>query len=124
MPVLLQALVEDPPVHPVDVLREIIDLGQLPLQPAYEAGDPQEGFTSSETDDSLDATELDQDLLAEGSSQLQNVEQAMDASQPIQPARGNATEAAGWTDDSFTDAAIDDSDFDAGFDIVEQNQYL
>ena len=111
-------------MHPVDVLREIIDLGQLPLQPAYEAGDPQEGFTSSETDDSLDATELDQDLLAEGSSQLQNVEQAMDASQPIQPARGNATEAAGWTDDSFTDAAIDDSDFDAGFDIVEQNQYL
>ena len=119
----MQALVEDPPVHPVDVLREIIDLGQLPLQPAYEAGDPQEGFTS-ETDDSLDATELDQDLLAEGSSQIQNVEQAMDASQPTHPAQGIAPEAAGWTDDSFTDTAIDDSDFDAGFDVVEQNQYL
>ena len=27
---VLQALVEDPPVHPNDVLREIVDLAQLP----------------------------------------------------------------------------------------------
>ena len=28
---MLQALLEDPPVHPNDVLREIIDLAQLPV---------------------------------------------------------------------------------------------
>ena len=34
---VLQALVEDPPVHPNDVLREIVDLAQLPtMQDEFE----------------------------------------------------------------------------------------
>ena len=120
MLVLSQALVEDPPVHPEDVLREIVDLGQLPLQPPYEGGEPQEGFDSSESEDSLDGTGLDEDIPVESSTEVQDDDQLAVATSPLQSGQADAGNAAGWTDDSFTDAALDDSDFDAGFDPIEQ----
>lgn len=119
MLVLWQALVEDPPVHPEDVLREIVDLGQLPLQPPYEGGELQEVFDSSESEDSLDGTGLDEDISVENSTEVQDDEQLAVASLQ-QSGQADAGNAAGWTDDSFTDAALDDSDFDAGFDPIEQ----
>lgn len=122
---MCQALVEDPPVHPADVLREIVDLGQLPLQPVgYEDTnfEPQESLDPSDVEDAIDATELDEDIDVEGQQQVD--EQVQTPSQQLQAASGSGEGGAGWTDDSFTDSAIDESDFDAGFDVVEQNQYL
>ena len=120
MLVFWQALVEDPPVHPEDVLREIVDLGQLPLQPSYEGGDPQEGFDTFESEDSLDGTGLDEDIPVESSTEVQDDESLAIFPQQATSAQSAAGNATGWTDDSFTDAALDDSDFDAGFDPVEQ----
>ena len=115
---VLQALVEQPPVHPNDVLREIVELAQLPTSEAvYEDDEAQfDNQAGLEEDADLVDVELEGGPEADTSYGQQNF-------QPTQE-RGQADMAgggAGWSDDSFTDAALDDEAFEAsGFDVVDQ----
>lgn len=111
---VLQALVEQPPVHPNDVLREIVELAQLPTPEApYADDDAQLGnHTALEEDPDLIDTELnvspEADIYGEQNFQG-NVQPDMS---------GNAGGA--WSDDNFTDAALEDETFDtSGFDVVD-----
>ena len=110
----MQALVEQPPVHPNDVLREIVELAQLPMSQIPYEDDPQFG---SQLDGAEDADLLGSERVGDNdldpSDEQQGPEPSAQASQP-QP-------GAAWSDNSFTDAALDDDTFDtSGFDVVEQ----
>ncbi|DBA99100.1 TPA: hypothetical protein ACH3X1_014234 [Trebouxia sp. C0004] len=122
---LQQALVEQPPVHPNDVLREVVDLAQLPISQDTFDEDPQLQYDSQ-----IDRDE-DEELLDPGLD-LQADDAQPDTSygqQTFQPAQefdnsGQAQNSggAGWTDDSFTDAALDDDTFDpSGFTVVQKS---
>lgn len=111
-------------MHPADVLREIVDLGQLPLQPAYTAQEPQQESLDPELDEQ-NASGLDGDMLPyDESVEGQDGEQSMPSSSQFQSGQEQTQSMGdnnrGWSDGSFTDAALDDNDFDAGFDVVQQ----
>jgi len=123
----LQALVEQPPVHPNDVLREVVDLAQLPISQDTFDEDPQLQYDSQ-----LDREE-DEELLDPGlglqaddaqpdtSYKQQTFQPAQEFDESRQAQNGGGT-GAGWTDDSFTDAALDGDTFDpSGFNVVEQS---
>lgn len=126
---LQQALVEQPPVHPNDVLREVVDLAQLPISQDTFDEDPQ-----LQDDNQLDREE-DEELLEPGiglqadpDDAQPNLSYGQQTFQPVQEldestqAQNGGGTGAGWTDDSFTDAALDDDTFDAsGFNVVEQS---
>lgn len=123
----MQALVEQPPVHPNDVLREIIDLAQLPVSQQPFDDDPQLQFDSQldqeEEEEELLEPEFDQQA---GGAPLnmpygqQDFQPAQGFGEPGQGPNGGGGDA-GWTDDSFTDAALDGESFGpSGFDVVEQ----
>ena len=110
---VVQALVEQPPVHPNDVLREIVELAQLPMSEApYEDEDAQlENQAPVEEDPDL--VELDGSSEAEAYGEQRFQESA----QPELVGSGGGA----WSDDSFTDAALEDDAFDtSGFDVVDQ----
>ena len=123
----LQALVEQPPVHPNDVLREVVDLAQLPISQDTFDEDPQTQYDSQ-----LDHEE-DEELLDPGSGlpaddaqpntsyEQQTFQPAQEFDESTQAQNGGGT-GTGWTDDSFTDTALDDDTFDAsGFNVVERS---
>ena len=101
--ILLQALVEEPPVHPFDVLQEVLALAkleQVALEEPQEFYDEQDPYQSGADGDDLDA----------------DASYGQPSFQPTQFGGG-----AEWEDDSFTDAALDDEKFDtSGFDVVQQ----
>ena len=115
---VLQALVEQPPVHPNDVLREIVELAQLPTSEAvYEDEEAQfDDQAGLEEDADLVDVELEGGPEADMSYGQQNFQPPQERSQADMAGGG-----AGWSDDSFTDAALDDEAFEAsGFDVVDQ----
>lgn len=118
-PVVLQALVEQPPVHPNDVLREIVELAQLPTSEAVYEDDEAQFDNQAGLEEDADLVDVE---LEEGSPEA-DVSYGQQDFQPTQE-RGQADMAgggAGWSDDSFTDAALDDEAFEAsGFDVVDQ----
>ena len=124
----MQALVEQPPVHPNDVLREIIDLAQLPVSQQPFDDDPQLQFDSQLDQEEEDEEPLDRELDLQGGGAPLNMSYGQQDFQPAQGfgesgqgQNGGGTDA-GWTDDSFTDAALDDESFGpSGFDVVEQS---
>ena len=112
-----QALVEQPPVHPNDVLREIVELAQLPMSQEQYEEDPQ-------FDSQLGAEE-DADLLeSETDGDEADMSYGQQSFAPSQPKGAPVSDAGGaaWSDDSFTDAALDDKAFDtSGFDVVQES---
>lgn len=117
--VALQALVEQPPVHPNDVLREIVELAQLPSSEAlYEDDEAQfDDQAGLEEDADLADVELDGSPEADMSYGQQNFPPTQESGQSDMGGGGSA-----WSDDSFTDAALDDEAFEAsGFDVVDQS---
>ncbi|KAL3156643.1 hypothetical protein ABBQ38_000926 [Trebouxia sp. C0009 RCD-2024] len=110
---LQQALVEQPPVHPNDVLREIVELAQLPMSEAPYEDDFAQLENQAAVDEDPDLVDLDGTSEAEtyGGQSFQ---------QGGRPEMGGSGGAA-WSDDSFTDAALEDDAFDtSGFDVVDQ----
>lgn len=110
---VLQALVEQPPVHPNDVLREIVELAQLPMSEAPYEDDFAQLENQAAVDEDPDLVDLDGTSEAEtyGGQSFQ---------QGGRPEMGGSGGAA-WSDDSFTDAALEDDAFDtSGFDVVDQ----
>ena len=123
----LQALVEQPPVHPNDVLREVVDLAQLPISQDTFDEDPQLQY-DSQLDHEEDEELLDPGLGLQADDAQPNTSYGQQTFQPAQEieesrqAQNGGGSGAGWTDDSFTDAALDDDTFDpSGFNVVEQS---
>lgn len=117
--VTVQALVEQPPVHPNDVLREIVELAQLPTSEiSYEDDEvPFDNQAGLEEDADLADVELDGSPEADMSYGQQNLQPTQESGQRDRGGSGSA-----WSDDSFTDAALDDETFEAsGFDVVDQS---
>ena len=122
----VQALVEQPPVHPNDVLREIVDLAQLPVSQEPYDEDAELQF-DSELDPNDDADQLepessvlvDDDVSPNMTYGQQSFQPAQQTDSALDAQNGGG---AGWTDDDFTDAAVDDDNFDtSGFDVAEQS---
>ena len=117
--VAFQALVEQPPVHPNDVLREIVELAQLPTSEApYEDDEPQfDNQPGLEEDADLADVELDGSPEADMSYGQQSFQPTQESGQTDMGGSGPA-----WSDDSFTDAALDDEAFESsGFDVVDHS---
>lgn len=117
--VAIQALVEQPPVHPNDVLREIVELAQLQTsEVSYEDDEAQfDNQAGLEEDADLADVELNGSPEADTSYGQQNFQPTQESGQRDMGGSGSA-----WSDDSFTDAALDDEAFEAsGFDVVDQS---
>jgi len=119
--------VEQPPVHPNDVLCEIVDLAQLPVSQEPFDEDPHLQFDAP-VDNDEDADQLDSESDLPVDNAQPNMSYGQQDLQPTQQFGGpvdsenGGGQGAGWTDDSFTDAALDDDSFDtSGFDVVEQS---
>ena len=108
---------EQPPVHPNDVLREIVELAQLPTSQEQYDEDPQfDSQLGAEEDADLLESDTDGD-----ESDMSYGQQSFAPSQQNGAPKGDGGGGA-WSDDSFTDAALDDNAFDtSGFDVVEQS---
>ena len=122
----MQALAEEPPVHPNDVLRELVDLAQLPVsQESFEEQPEMQPDASGDIDD--DAEQLldsESDLVDHGQDPAATGPQAFEPAQQFEGSvdgQQGDQGAAGWTDDSFTGAAVDDDSFDrSSFDVINQ----
>lgn len=105
-PILLQALVEDPPVHPNDVLREIVDLAQLPILQEEPPSDTAELLQYQGDDDEMD--EQDHEFADDVSPVLSGYGQS---SQQADYADDKPDESGNvWDDDRYTDADFEDDD--------------
>ena len=101
------------------MLREIVELAQLPTSDAsYEDDEAQfDNQAGLEEDADLADVELDGSPEADMSYGQQNFQPTQERGQPDVGGGGSA-----WSDDSFTDAALDDEAFEAsGFDVVDQS---
>ena len=109
------------------MLREVVDLAQLPISQDTFDEDPQLQY-DSQLDHEEDEELLDPGLGLQADDAQPNTSYGQQTFQPAQEldesrqAQNGGGSGAGWTDDSFTDAALDDDTFDpSGFNVVEQS---